>query len=147
MQIGPAWLPLLGHWQGREEQHESAWGPASTARSAVTFKLDVGGLVVVQDYRQVRADGAEFLGHGVFLAPEPGQVLWWFFDSVGLPPDPAQGTWRDAELRLTKITSRGVAVHRYGLADVDLAYLVDVGPSVDDLKPFLRGRYRRLDTH
>ncbi len=34
----------------------------------ITFRYDVGGTVVVQDYRQVRADGAELTGHGVFWA-------------------------------------------------------------------------------
>ena len=33
----------------------------------IVFKLDVVDQVVVQDYRQVRADQAEFSGHGVFM--------------------------------------------------------------------------------
>ena len=36
--------------------------------------------MVVQDYRQVREDGMEFYGHGVFLA-QGEEVWWWFFDS------------------------------------------------------------------
>ena len=43
------------------------WDPGSTARAMIVFKLDVGDQVVVQDYRQVRADRAEFSGHGVFM--------------------------------------------------------------------------------
>ena len=55
--------------------------------------------VVVQDYRQVREDGMEFYGHGVFLA-QGDEVWWWFFDSYGEPPVPAVGGWVDGELAL-----------------------------------------------
>jgi hypothetical protein len=60
-------LPMLGNWTGVEQQAASAWGPATTARAMIVFKLDVGDQVVVQDYRQVRADHGEFSGHGVFM--------------------------------------------------------------------------------
>ena len=33
----------------------------------MVFKLGVSNQVVVQDYRRVRADHAEFTGHGVFM--------------------------------------------------------------------------------
>ena len=33
----------------------------------IVFELDVGDQVVVQDYRPVWADRAEFTGHGVFM--------------------------------------------------------------------------------
>ena len=47
---------------------------------------------MVNDYRQVREDGSEFLGHGVFLVghgsadSDDRAVSWWLFDSYALPP-------------------------------------------------------------
>ena len=70
---------LLGNWQGVEEQSASPFAPAARTRAMMTFKQDLAGTAVVQDYRQVRDDGAEFLAHGVLLAgsvPDAGSVLW-----------------------------------------------------------------------
>ena len=95
----------------------------------IVFKLDVGGQVVLQDYRQVRADAEEFSGHGVFMidnadvispaAPTP--ILWWFFDSHGYPPQPAHGGRQNDELIMQKTTPRGVAEHHFAVADDQLA--------------------------
>jgi len=78
----------------------------------IVFKLDVGGQVVLQDYRQVRADAQEFSGHGVFMIDNaevippatPTPILWWFFDSYGYPPQPASGDWQNGELIMQKTT-------------------------------------------
>src|SRR5215210_7462164 len=71
--MGQLFLPLLGNWTGLEKQEASPWAPATTARASFVFKLDVAGTVVVQDYRQVRADGAEFLGTACsWPSPRPG---------------------------------------------------------------------------
>jgi hypothetical protein len=51
---------LLGSWSGTEEQAASPWAPAARTRAALTFKLDLAGTAVLQDYRQVRVDGEEF---------------------------------------------------------------------------------------
>jgi len=142
-------LPLLGHWTGLEEQEASPWAPASSARASFVFKLDVAGTVVVQDYRQVRADGGERVGHGVFLA-EPGteQVLWWFFDSYAQPPVPGTGVWQGPELVLETVSAEGRAQHRFRAVDDELDYqiLVRLGP-VEEWAPFLSGRYRRVSGH
>ena len=83
--------PLLGNWTGAEEQTASPWAPAGSARAMIVFKLDVQGRVVVQDYRQVRSDGAEFSAHGVFMIiSNDSQLGWWLFDSHGQPPELAR---------------------------------------------------------
>ena len=71
MTLAERFWDLLGNWSGTEEQSASAWAPAARTRAALTFKLDLGGTAVVQDYRQVRDDGGEFLAHGVFLDDGP----------------------------------------------------------------------------
>lgn len=139
--------PLFGHWQGVEEQQASPWGPATTARAMLSFRAEVAGAAMVNDYRQVRADGAEFSAHGVFLVDEALTVTWWLFDSYGHPPVPATGGWRDGELVLTKITERGTAIHTFGIEDEELTYAIDVSSAAADTEPLLRGRYRALSTH
>ena len=87
MSLRELFWPLLGNWTGVEQL--SAGG---TARTMITFKLDVADHVVLQDYRQVRDNGAELTGHGVFLIdPVTFDLLWWFFDSSGIPPTPLRG--------------------------------------------------------
>ena len=142
-------LPLLGQWTGLEEQEGSRGAAATSARASFVFRLDVAGTVVVQDYRQVRADGGELVGHGVFCA-EPGteQVLWWFFDSNARPPLPATGVWQGPELVLERDSGADHAQHRFRPRGDELDYevLVHQGPA-QEWAPFLRGRYRRMSGH
>jgi hypothetical protein len=149
-------LPLLGNWTGVEQQAASPWSQATSARAMIVFKLDVGDQVVVQDYRQVSADRAEFFGHGVFMidwaeVPATGPqtpILWWFFDSEGHPPQPAHGAWQDGELIMHRPMPRGMAEHRFAVADEQLNYRIRVQlDNADEPEEFLRGTYRRFSGH
>jgi hypothetical protein len=149
-------LPLLGNWTGVEQQAASPWSQATSARAMIVFKLDVGDQVVVQDYRQVSADRAEFSGHGVFMidwaeVPATGPqtaILWWFFDSEGHPPQPAHGAWQDAELIMHRPTQRGIAEHRFAVADDQLSYRIRVQlDNAAEPEEFLKGTYRRFSGH
>jgi hypothetical protein len=149
-------LPLLGNWTGVEQQAASPWSPATSARAMIVFKLDVGDQVVVQDYRQVSADRTEFSGHGVFMidwaeVPATGPqtpILWWFFDSEGYPPRPAHGVWQDGELIMHRPTPRGIAEHRFAVADEKLSYRIRVKlDNAAEPEEFLRGTYRRFSGH
>jgi hypothetical protein len=148
--------PLLGNWTGIEQQTASPWAPATAARAMIVFKLDVGDQVVVQDYRQVRADNEEFSGHGVFMIDNadvvsparPTPILWWFFDSYGYPPEPARGGWQNGELIMQKTTPRGAAEHRLAVVDDQLSYRIRL--RLDDtaeMEDFLSGTYRRISGH
>jgi hypothetical protein len=149
-------LPLLGNWTGIEQQAASSSGRATSARAMIVFKLDVGDQIVVQDYRRVRADHAEFSGHGVFMidttdgaatAPQM-PILWWFFDSEGYPPQPARGSWHGDELIVEKGTPRGIAEHRFAVADGLLSYRIRVRPSqATEWADFLSGTYQRISGH
>ena len=163
MSLGERFWDLLGNWSGVEEQAASRWGPPARTRAALTFKLDLGGAAVVQDYRQVRDYGAELsrgrggssplmtelLAHGVFLADEsaPEVVLWWLFDSTGQAPQPGRGGWAGPVLELTRTTPRGSAQHRFELGPDRLTYAVDVAVAGQETVPFLRGRYERISGH
>ena len=149
MSLAEEFWDLLGSWSGVEEQSASPWAPAATTRAALTFKLGLGGTAVVQDYRQVRDDGGEFLAHGVFLADAgaPDVVLWWLFDSTGQAPDPAPGGWDGHVLRLTRTTPRGHADHTFTLEADVLTYAIDVALTGQEPVPFLRARYERVSGH
>ena len=149
-------LPLLGNWTGVERQAASPIGPATTARAMIVFKLDVSDRVVLQDYRQVRADHAEFSGHGVFMIDSADgtalaplmPILWWFFDSEGYPPQPARGGWHADELILEKSTPQGIADHRFAVADGLLSYRIRVRlGQTTEWADFLSGIYRRFSGH
>ena len=140
---------LLGTWTGLEKLDASPWGPATTARASLVLRLDVEATVVVEDYRQVRADGGELTGHGVYLV-EPGtdRLLWWFFDSDAQVPIPAAGRGLDGELVLERTTASGTTRHRLR-ADgdrLDHSITVRLDGSGEHV-PVLTGTYRRLTGH
>jgi hypothetical protein len=142
--------PLLGNWTGTEEQAASPWAAGSTARAMIVFKLDVQDRVVVQDYRQVRADGAEFTAHGVFMitSPDDHALGWWLFDSYGEPPQPASGGWRGSELIMEKTTPRGVARHTFAPSADSLTYRIETKlGDAPELTQFLTGTYARISGH
>jgi hypothetical protein len=149
-------LSVLGNWTGVEQHAASPVGPATTARAMIVFKLDVSDQVVLQDYRQVSADHAEFSGHGVFMIDRADgtatasqmPILWWFFDSEGYPPQPARGGWHADELILEKSTPQGIAEHRFAVANALLSYRIRLQLN-DAAEPeeFLSGTYRRISGH
>jgi hypothetical protein len=128
MNLRTAFWPLLGNWTGVE------WlGPDKTARAMIVIKLDLQDRAVLQDYRRVVDDGTEVVGHGVFLHdPATGDLLWWFFDSTGVPPTPRRGGWMDDALVLG-----ADGEHRVWL---DGDQLRRTGPGLD-------GRYQRISGH
>ena len=84
-------IALLGNWSGTE-QLTPLDGPVTTARAMLVAKLDVADRVVLLDYRQVAAGGAEYSGHGVFTEDrDSADICWWFFDSTGSAPTIARG--------------------------------------------------------
>lgn len=147
--LGPAHDALkafAGDWTGTEELAASPWAPASKARATCRYRLALNGFALLQDYRQHREDGREFLGHNVFTVdPRTGETLWYGFDSYGFPPESAaRGDWAGATLTLEKKTARGVARHRLTPDGTVLTHEIDVRMGeADDFSPFLRARYTR----
>ncbi|SFW60538.1 DUF1579 family protein [Amycolatopsis australiensis] len=147
--LGPAHdalQALVGRWAGTEDLAAAPWAPASTAHVDCEYRRALNGFAVIQNYRQRREDGSEFLGHNVFTVdPRTGETLWYGFDSYGFPPEPAaRGGWTGATLVLEKKTARGVARHRLTRDGDTLTHEIDVRMGDDDeFRPFLRGRYTR----
>jgi hypothetical protein len=156
MGLRELFLPMLGNWTGVEQFAASPLGPAVTARAMIVFKLDVSDQVVVQDYRQVKADHAEFTGHGVFMInstkaislASPAPVLWWFFDSDGYPPLPAHGAWQDDELIMHRTTPSGSTEHRFAVVGEQLSYRIRLRlDEAAEPEELLSGTYRRVSGH
>jgi hypothetical protein len=102
---------LAGTWTGDELLAPSPWSPGGAATGRHVFTITAGGFSVTQDYTEERDGATTLTGHGVFTVdPESGDVLWFWFDSIGYPPAaPSRGAF-DADgtrLVLEKTTPRG----------------------------------------
>lgn len=138
---------LVGEWSGREQLSPSPWGPGGTATGHFHCSEALGGMALLQDYHEEKDGGVVFQGHGVFVV-EPGSetVLWWWFDSLGFPPDPARGHWDGDTLKFEKHTPRGSARYRFEFAGEDRYRFVIENRlgDVADFGEFMRGDYARV---
>jgi len=136
---------LLGEWNGDEVLSPSPWGPGGAARGRFAFKSGLDGMALLQDYEEEKDGRVVFRGHGVFLI-EPGSndVLWWWFDSFGFPPEVARGRWDGDVLNLEKSTPRGEGRYRFDLSDGTLGFAIENRfQGQADFAPFMHGRYTR----
>ena len=150
MRLVELFEPLLGQWQGVEQHTLAAGADAGPARAMLVLKLDLAGTAVLQDYRRVRDDGAEFTAHGVFLVTEPPAGLgWWRFDSDGGPPTTASGGRVDDELVFSARTPEGTVTHRFRIDDAGrLINRVDLDRTDRaDPEPLMVGAYQRISGH
>lgn len=151
---------LIGTWEGQEKLFDSAYAPSGSAAARVTYRAALGGLAVVQDYTQTRADGSVFELHGLITIDpqvtksgdsqpddEVSNVVWYSFDSYLPAPDsPARGHWYGSTLGLEKTTPRGRVRHRITVAGDYLNHVIATCPPEggdDDFRLFMDGTYRR----
>lgn len=139
-------IALLGNWSGTE-QLTPLDGPVTTARAMLVAKLDVADRVVLMDYRQVAAGGAEYSGHGVFTEDrDSSDICWWFFDSTGSAPTIARG--RRSGNGLVLVADGGKRVeHRFAVDGDELSYAILVSDDDQRAVSILNGRYRRISGH
>ncbi|WP_158601739.1 DUF1579 family protein [Solilutibacter pythonis] len=141
---------FIGAWSGPERANAGD-APASTGH--VRFQPDVEGLVLLQEYRQEVEGRIVFRGHGVMtIAPDSGDVLWWWFDSHDMPPlTPAHGRWEGETLIFEHETPQLALRHRYAFDGADrYRFSVEVRrPGETGFEPFLDADYRheRLGLH
>ena len=103
---------------------------------------------MVQDYRQVRSDGAEFSLMVSSDLSEDSRIGWWLFDFDGQPPELATGSWLDEKLIMEKATPRGVARHTFAIQDEKLIYRIEFNIADEpDFRQFLVGAYKRISGH
>jgi hypothetical protein len=139
-----AWL--IGAWSGDEQLSPSPWGPGGTACGRFQYRFAVDGMALLQDYEEEKQGQVTLRAHGVFMIdPASGDVLWWWFDSLGFPPDPpARGQWDGDVLRFEKHTPRGSARYVMDFSGDALAFRIENRfAGQDDFVEFMRGLYRR----
>jgi hypothetical protein len=147
---GPAHARLMrfaGRWSGTEQLSPSPWGPGGAAIGRTTCHESLDGMALVQEYEEEKDGAIVFHGHGVFLVePDTQDVLWWWFDSMGFPPEPARGKWEGDVLRFEKSTPRGDARYRYEFNGND-RYRFTIEnrfPGQTDFVEFMHGDYQRV---
>ena len=137
---------FAGTWSGEENLEPSPWGPGGTAQGRGVYQMVTDGMALVQDYAETRGGAVAFRGHGVFtIDPQSREVLWWWFDSMGFPPDgPARGTWVDETLTLTRNTPRGDSRYVFVWHGDSYEFSIENRfPGQSDFALFMRALYRR----
>jgi hypothetical protein len=136
---------LHGHWSGAEQLAPSPWGEGGAATGRTHCRIGLDGMALIQEYEEEKDGRASFHGHGIFLIePGTGDVLWWWFDSMGFPPEPARGRWDGETLLFEKKTPRGEARYRYEFGPDRYRFVIENRfPGQSDFTEFMRGDYRR----
>lgn len=148
---GPAHARLLafeGEWEGTESVEPSVWGKGGAATGRTSFRADLDGFAVIQDYVQLKDSLVTFRGHGVFTVdPQTQEVLWYWFDSMGFPPDlPARGRFEGDVLTLLRVTPRGAARYVHTIRAQEYEFSIENKLQGDeDFKLFMRATYTRKD--
>jgi len=146
---GPEHAKLMrfaGHWAGDEVLAPSPWGPGGPASGATTMRVGLDGMALLQDYEETKDGAVVFHGHGVFVIdPHGSDVLWWWFDSMGFPPDgPARGRWDGDVLLFEKTTPMGEGRYRYEFfGDRYTFAMSNRFPGQSDFTEMMRGDYAR----
>jgi len=144
---GNALAALAGEWSGEETIATTRWGQGGTATSTVSARLDLGGKVLLQDYRQQRDGQPSLQAHAVFVTgPGHDECALYWFDSYGFAPaQPAPGHWNGQRLVFLRSSSRGQTRHIYAWDDAD-TYRLTLESSFDGgirWEPVMQGVYRR----
>jgi len=139
-------LAFVGDWQGDEELAPSAWGPGGLAFGRMSFRSDLDGFAVIQEYIEQKESRITFRGHGVFTVdPQSKDILWYWFDSFGFPPDgPARGRFDGEVLTLTRVSPRAEARYTYLISPDSCQFSIENKfPGDADFKRFMSGKYAR----
>lgn len=137
-----------GAWAGEGRVFPNPFGPDGPTTGRWSFGFDPGGLNLIHDYREERAGGHRFAGHGVLTVdPAAAEIVWFWFDSYGFPPIPhARGRWDGPRLVLEKVTQRGTGRSVFTLAPDSLSYRAEVKlAGAAEFSPVTEGTYRRAD--
>jgi hypothetical protein len=141
-------LALAGEWEGPESVEASPWGKGGPATGRSSIRADLDGFAVIQDYVQLKDSLVTFRGHGVFTVdPETQEVLWYWFDSMGFPPDqPARGRFEGDVLTLLRVTPRGSARYVHKITQNEHQFSIENKLGADaDFTLFMRATYTRKD--
>jgi hypothetical protein len=137
---------LAGQWQGNEQLHPSPWGPGGPALGTSIYRIELNGFIVTQDYVEEKDGAIVFKGHGVLtIDPKDGAVLWYWFDTMGMPPaEPARGSWDGDTLTLSRSAAQGDARYTYTLQGDQLDFKIENRfAGQPEFTTFMSATYRR----
>lgn len=139
---------LAGEWTGDETIATTRWGQGGPAVARIHARFDLGGKVLLLDYREERDGKASLQAHAVFAAgQEPGEYALYWFDSYGFTPSqPAPGHWDGKRLVFLRSSQRGQTRHIYewvaeGIYRLTLESSFDAGVNWERV---MEGEYRRI---
>lgn len=138
---------LAGEWEGEETIATTRWGEGGPARGRISARLDLGGRVLLMDYREERDGQPALQAHAVFTAgPGHDEYALYWFDSYGfVPAQPAPGHGDGERLVFLRSSPRGQTRHTYALRDD--AFELALESSFDGgvrWEPVMQGSYRRV---
>jgi hypothetical protein len=138
---------LAGEWEGEETIATTRWGEGGSARGRVSARLDLGGRVLLMDYREERDGQPALQAHAVFTAgPGHDEYALYWFDSYGfVPAQPAPGHWDGERVVFLRSSPRGQTRHTYALRED--AFELALESSFDGgvrWEPVMQGSYRRV---
>lgn len=137
-----------GTWLGKGRVFPNPFGPDGPTTGRWSFASDLGGFNLIHDYREERAGGQSFAGHGVLTVdPAAAEIVWFWFDSYGFPPIPhSRGRWDGPQLVLEKVTPRGTGRSVFTLGQDSLRYRAEVRLNgATGFAPVTEGTYHRSD--
>lgn len=134
---------LAGSRRGEERIAPSPWDPAGAMASAeVRNRVELDGLVVVQEYDQPRGDAVVFQGHGVFSVSGAEVVLdWW--DNWSATPRQFRGGAEGGSLVLVSRDPKGMARATWRFADGSYGYALEVSPDGTEWIRYIEAEYSR----
>ena len=145
--IDPVLSMFAGEWIGDESIADTRWGAGGSASSNLSARFELGGKVLLMDYRSERDGKPALQAHAVFVAgPEYAQYQMHWFDSYGfVPAAPAMGHWDGQVLIFLRSSSRGQTRHIY-LPEGPHVYRLTLESSFDGgihWDAVMTGTYRR----
>lgn len=141
-------LAFVGEWEGHEELSPSPWSAGGPAFGRMSFRSDLDGFAVIQEYIEQVESKIVFRGHGVLTVDtQSKEILWYWFDSYGFPPEsPARGRFEGDVLTLDRVTARGASRHTYKITPSSCELSIENKfPNDSDFKLFMKGKYARKD--
>ena len=139
---------MVGRWQGTERLHPAPHDPFGGIAAAVIVNRPIlGGLMLVQEYRQSRNGETALEGHAVFRwDPADGRYAMHWFDSSGRAPAEFRGTFDDGVLVLEHRAAHGLSRASFDFRRDDrYGFRMEVSPNGVAWYPFIEGDYRRVE--
>jgi hypothetical protein len=137
---------FAGTWHGKETMHPSEWSPETMVLDATTtWRVDLGGFVLITDYEQHKDGQPTYRGHGVYTVdPESNEVVLHWFDQMAGQREEFRGSWTGQQLTLQSKNQMGFMRLHYDLSvDGQLKTRGEMSADGENWKPMFDGEHSR----